>query len=231
MSLIGVTRRLLTRRRVLLGAGAFAAAGPAIVRAAPAIPPSMCVLTPQATEGPFYFDPELNRADLTEDRAGVPLSLRVRVVDAGDGCAPISNARVDIWHCDAAGLYSGYADQGFEGGVDARNEKFLRGWQAADTDGLTAFRTIYPGTYPIRVTHIHVKVFLNEREALTAQIYFPEETTRAVYREADVYAASIPNVRPNESDFIAQRQGDSMLAEIGDDSGVMTASVTVGVQA
>src|SRR5690606_38274332 len=100
-----------------------------------------------------------------------------------------------VWQCDAEGLYSGYSNQGFQGGVDVRGEAFLRGWQAADADGMTQFRTIYPGAYPIRVTHIHVKAFLNDREALTAQIYFPEDVTRAIYRADDTYGTSVPNVR------------------------------------
>lgn len=221
---------LLSRRATLIGGG-LAAVAPGLVRAAPAVPPSMCVLTPQTTEGPFWFDPALNRSDIVEDRAGAPLALRVRVADFSNGCAPIQGARVDIWQCDAEGLYSGYADQGFDGGIDARDETFLRGWQAADGAGLTEFRTIYPGTYPIRVTHIHLKVFLSDREALTAQVYFPEETTRAVYRADDTYETSVPNVRPNDTDFVFDRGGETMLAEIGQDGGVMTATVTVGVRA
>jgi protocatechuate 3,4-dioxygenase beta subunit len=222
---------LLTRRATVLGGGALIAAAPGLVRAAPAIPPSMCVVTPRTTEGPFWFDPDLNRADIVEDRPGTPLALRIRVVDAGDGCAPISGARVDVWQCDAGGLYSGYSDQGFAGGIDVRGEAFLRGWQAADADGMTRFRTIYPGTYPTRVTHIHVKAFLNDREALTAQIYFPEDVTRAVYRAADTYATSVPNVRANDSDFIFRRGGDTMVAETGEANGVLTATVTIGVRA
>lgn len=223
--------RILTRRTAMIGGAALTAGG--LVR--PAFgqqrPPSMCVATPQATAGPFWFDPELKRSDLTEDRQGAPLDLRVNVVNA-DGCAPIEGARVDIWQCDAAGLYSGYADQGFRGGVDARGETFLRGWQPAEAGGAASFRTIYPGTYPIRVTHIHLKVFLDGgANALTAQIYFPEEVTRNVYRGRDLYADSLPNVRANARDRIFGRAGDTMVAEIGEQNGVMTAAVTVGVRA
>lgn len=221
---------LLSRRAALIGGG-VAAIAPGLVRAAPAAPPSMCILTPRATEGPFWFDPGLNRADIIEDRAGTPLALRIRVANVSDGCAPIQGARVDVWQCDAGGLYSGYGDQGFDGGVDVRGEKFLRGWQTAGDGGVAEFRTIYPGTYPVRVTHIHLKAFLNEREALTAQIHFPEEVTRAVYAADGTYATSIPNVRANDTDFIARRQGDSMIAEIGEEDGVMTATVTIGVRA
>ncbi len=224
-----MSRFLLTRRSAIAG-GAILAAAPGVARAAPAVPPSMCVLTPQATAGPFWFDPELQRADITEDREGAGLKLRVNVVDA-DGCAPIEGARVDIWQCDAAGLYSGYARQGFDGGVDARGETFLRGWQPTGPAGAAEFKTIYPGTYPIRVTHIHLKVFLDERTALTAQIYFPEDVTHGVYRGRPLYADSVPNVEPNRNDRIFRGAGDSMVAEIGEAGGAMTAEVTVGVRA
>lgn len=223
-------RRLLLSRRTALIGGGIAAAAPGLVRAAPLVPPSMCVLTPETTEGPFWFDPELNRADIIEDRPGTPLALRVRVADFADGCTPIEGARVDVWQCDAEGLYSGYADQGFDGGIDARGENFLRGWQPANADGVAEFRTIYPGTYPIRVTHIHLKAFLNDREALTAQIYFPADVTRAVYDADGTYATSVANVRGNDTDFIYRRGGDTMLAEIGEEDGVMTATVTIAVR-
>src|ERR1700754_3525176 len=70
-----------------------------------------CILTPQAEEGPFYSDPKLVRSDIAEGRPGVPLTLRLRVIDAGS-CTAIHDARVDIWHCDAKGLYSAFPGQG-----------------------------------------------------------------------------------------------------------------------
>ena len=86
----------------------------------------MCVLTPEAMEGPFYFDPQLVRSDITEGKQGAPLVLTLLVVEAKD-CAAIPGARVDIWHADGLGLYSGYARQ--ETG-SAKGETFLRGTQS-----------------------------------------------------------------------------------------------------
>jgi protocatechuate 3,4-dioxygenase beta subunit len=63
-----------------------------------------CTLAPETTEGPYYFDVDSIRGDIREDRQGVTMRLAIRIQDAGEGCAPVSNAVVDIWHCDAEGL-------------------------------------------------------------------------------------------------------------------------------
>src|SRR5215470_3024514 len=86
---------------------------------------NVCVLTPEVTEGPFYTDPKLIRADVTEGRPGVPTELQLQVVDAT--CRPLANARVDIWHCDAIGLYSNYPGQGDNGTTSTVGATFMRG--------------------------------------------------------------------------------------------------------
>jgi len=112
-----------------------------------------CVLTPAQEEGPFYIDFAQVRQDIVEDRPGVPLALTIAVVDS-DTCKPIHNAAVDIWQCDALGIYSGEPSEGSVG------EAFLRGIQLTDGNGRVEFATIYPGQYPGRTTHIHVKVHI-----------------------------------------------------------------------
>jgi protocatechuate 3,4-dioxygenase beta subunit len=71
----------------------------------------VCFLTPQSIEGPFYLDPRLVRAQIAESRPGVPLRVDLRVIE-GATCKPSERARVDIWHADAQGIYSGYEGQG-----------------------------------------------------------------------------------------------------------------------
>jgi len=144
-----------------------------------------CILTPQSEEGPYYLDPRLVRADITEGKAGVPLALRLRVIEAGS-CAPISGARVDIWHCNGEGLYSGYANQ--TGGVDTSGQTFLRGTQFANANGIVEFATIYPGWYRGRTTHIHFKVFLDEKTVLTGQIFFPDALSQYIYQNVEPYS-------------------------------------------
>src|SRR5688572_30163227 len=103
------------RRRALIGLSGLVLAGmPA--RPAWAQGPRSCVLTPDAGEGPFYLDPKLLRSDITSNQPGAPLQLALQVVRAGD-CATLANARVDVWHADAVGLYSGYEKQSGVGGI------------------------------------------------------------------------------------------------------------------
>ncbi|NLU83735.1 protocatechuate dioxygenase [Rhodococcus sp. HNM0569] len=79
-----------------------------------------CVMAVEETQGPYYFDVDSIRSDIREDRPGTTLQLALRVQDV-TGCAPgtgtaVTNAVVEIWHCDAGGVYSG-----FESGSQAAN--------------------------------------------------------------------------------------------------------------
>jgi protocatechuate 3,4-dioxygenase beta subunit len=168
----------------LLPAGQVLAA-PATVAGAAAIGDA-CILTPQSEEGPYYLDPKLVRADITEGRPGVPLALRLRLVEAGS-CTPIAGARVDIWHCDARGFYSAFRDQGDGHNIDQTGKTFLRGTQLADPTGLAAFKTIYPGWYAGRATHIHFKVFLDDKTVLTGQTFLPEALNEFIYTNVPDY--------------------------------------------
>ena len=103
-------------------------------------------LSPEQTEGPYHIDLDEVRGDITEDREGAPLRLRIEVLDA-DLCAPLQDAAVEVWHADAAGAYSGVGS--FAG------ETFLRGTRMTGADGVAEFRTIYPGWYPGRAVHVH----------------------------------------------------------------------------
>jgi protocatechuate 3,4-dioxygenase beta subunit len=145
-----------------------------------------CILTPQSEEGPYYLDPKLVRADITEGRPGVPLALRLRVIEAGS-CTPITGARVDIWHCDARGIYSAFPGQGDSHNIDHTGKTFLRGTQMVDGNGWGTFKTIYPGWYAGRATHIHFKVFLDERTVLTGQTFFPEALNEYIYGNVPDY--------------------------------------------
>src|SRR5688500_4841281 len=68
---------------------------------------SACTLTAEQTEGPYYFDADAIRSDIREDREGKPLRLAIRVREA-EACKPLADAVVDVWHCDASGVYSGF---------------------------------------------------------------------------------------------------------------------------
>ncbi len=149
-----------------------------------------CTLAPEMTEGPYYVDLERIRRDVTEDRPGLPLRLEIQVVDSSS-CEPLENAAVDIWHCDALGVYSAIESAGTE------DETFLRGVQLTGADGVATFKTIFPGWYPGRVTHIHLKVhegseadgstYQGGHVAHTGQLFFPDKQVNEVY-ELEPYA-------------------------------------------
>jgi protocatechuate 3,4-dioxygenase beta subunit len=133
---------------------------------APSAATSSCVLTPELTEGPYWLDDELLRTNITEGQAGIPFNLSITVKDI-TSCLPITNAFVDIWHCNATGAYSGFggnsgAGQGGPGGMGgsgpSTNETFLRGIAVTDSNGVATFETIQPGWYQGRTPHIHIKV-------------------------------------------------------------------------
>jgi len=96
-----------------------------------------CVLAPELTEGPYYVTGERVRRTISEGRPGIPLTLRLTVVDAST-CRAIQGAAVDVWHCDVLGVYSGVAAQGTVG------KTFMRGVQRTDSRGLALFQTVYP---------------------------------------------------------------------------------------
>jgi len=173
----------ITRRRALAVAGGTVAAGglaatgyqsafaddttTATAEAAATSTSSTCMtLMSSVTEGPYYLDGALVRKDITEGKSGVPLTLRLTVVDATDGCTPVKGAAVEIWHCDAWGYYSGYttanpggsAPAESEDGSTANDATYLRGYQIANANGVVKFETIFPGWYTPRTCHIHVKV-------------------------------------------------------------------------
>lgn len=167
-----------------------------------------CTLTPEAIEGPFYFDVDAIRSDIREDRAGTTLRLAIRVEDTD--CEPLSNAVVDIWSCDAGGLYSGFesASSGQGGRGQTDEATYLRGAQVTNADGIAEFTTIYPGWYPGRAVHIHAKVHLDAFTALTAQLYLDEAVTTAVYAEQP-YADRAGERTMNDTDvFFARESGD-----------------------
>ncbi|MGW0610302.1 intradiol ring-cleavage dioxygenase [Streptomyces sp. NPDC002788] len=156
-------------------------------------------LMSSVTEGPYYLDGALVRKDITEGKSGVPLTLRLTVVDATDGCIPVPGAAVEIWHCDAWGYYSGYttanpggsAPAESEDGSTADDNTYLRGYQVANANGVVKFETIMPGWYTPRTCHIHLKVHTGgEKEDgtyeggkvnFTGQLFFDDEIAQSIF--------------------------------------------------
>ncbi|MCB9169046.1 MAG: hypothetical protein H6594_01695 [Flavobacteriales bacterium] len=159
-----------------------------------------CVLIPTETAGPFPLDLTANtfyfRQDVREDRTGARLRLRLRIL--GDqNCGVMENLRVNIWHCDADGVYSGYTNQ--NGGVDTTGLTFLRGYQITDANGDVEFLTIFPGWYPGRVCHIHFQVYVNSNYSSISQLTFPITEKQAVYTDnPTLYPAGTDPLTPSQ---------------------------------
>ncbi len=143
-----------------------------------------CTLIPTETEGPFPLDLTANtyyfRQDLREDRTGVTLHLKLKILGS-ENCAPMANARVNVWMCDKDGVYSGYASAQNPGGQ--ANTTWLRGYQMTDASGEVDFTTIFPGWYQGRICHIHFRVFVSSNYAVVSQLSFDINTKNALYAQ------------------------------------------------
>jgi protocatechuate 3,4-dioxygenase beta subunit len=181
-----------------------------------------CILTPEQTDGPFYIAGEKLRRNITDGRPGAPMLLRAFVVDA-KSCRPIRNAAVDIWHADAAGVYSGF-------GAGASSRTFMRGIQRTNARGLAQFRTVYPGWYQGRTVHIHVKVHDGGDVVHTGQLFFSDSLTDAVFRRTP-YSLRPNRTTRNADDMIYRDGGSRSLLRVKrNGAGVYVATITMGVR-
>ena len=218
-----MTSSLIDRRR-WLGASLLAAAvGPAPATAAAEPVRTALEPTAQTTEGPYYFDAGQQRAHISAGLAGVPLELRFSLLDTSGRRR--AETRVDVWHCDARGIYSGYAGQGDERRIDTRGQDFLRGTQHSGTDGTAVFRTIYPGWYRGRTTHIHVKVFNGSRAVLTTQFFLPDALSEYLYTRLPDYARKALRDTLNSGDGIALQAGGSVIGAVHERADCYVASL------
>jgi protocatechuate 3,4-dioxygenase beta subunit len=200
-----------------------------------------CVVTPQQTEGPYFVDERLNRSDIRSDpsdgsvKDGLPLALEMCVFTVGsegtDRCLPLANAIVDIWHCDAQGIYSDVEDRNF----NTMGKKFLRGYQVTDRNGSVRFITIYPGWYPSRTVHIHFKIRTDPKtlqsHEFTSQLYFDDSVTDRVH-EQPAYAKKTPESRRtrNEEDGIFRKGGSQLMLKLSRTDQGYAATFDVGLE-
>ncbi|GAC1433962.1 MAG: hypothetical protein NVSMB65_08040 [Chloroflexota bacterium] len=202
---------------------------------APSSSGASCVLAPEQTQGPYYIAREKVRSTIAEHRPGTPLTLRLTVVDATT-CTPLKGATVDIWHCDAAGVYSGFkaaSTGGAPGGNGGPTDRdtFLRGIQPTDARGRCTFQTIYPGWYRGRTVHIHVMVHAGGSIVHTGQLYFPDSLTSAVYRAQPYRARAAARDTLNSTDAIYASGGaQSTLALTRMGGGGYLGTITLGVR-
>jgi hypothetical protein len=197
-----------------------------------------CVLAPELTAGPYWQDEGLERGDLRWDthrlavpdpRPGVPLQLDLRLLASSDlGCHPVRGAQVDLWHCDAMGIYSDVAESGTAG------QNFLRGYQITDAAGAVSFRTIYPGWYAGRAVHIHAKVRLfdpyGERTTeVSTQLFFDDAVTDAVH-SVEPYRQRGPRDTRNAMDAIYGGRRELLISLEGDPTSRYLGAIELAVR-
>jgi protocatechuate 3,4-dioxygenase beta subunit len=225
----------------LLGGAAGLLVGAAAAPASPGIASSACAVTPQGEIGPFFTDDSasgFNRSNVrsnlngTSTQAGVPLTLTVRVYDTKKACVPMPGVQVDLWHCNALGVYSD------EPGEGTASQTWLRGYQVTDSNGSVTFTTIFPGWYGGRTTHIHLRVRSKYNSASstdegknTTQLFFPEDAIRDVSTSVAPYRTRGVNLRTNDSDYVyrTQTKGKTELVLSGDPRSGYAALVSIGL--
>jgi protocatechuate 3,4-dioxygenase beta subunit len=148
-----------------------------------------CALLCQTTAGPCTSD-TIERRDVSEGWAGLPVRLALKLVDA-DSCEPIEGAVVEIWHTQRAGVYSGVTPAGafcYGDDPEAETHLYFRGTQTTDADGRVDFDTCYPGWYPGRAIHIHFRVSLGGQSHLVSQLFFSEALSQDIFAAHPDYA-------------------------------------------
>jgi protocatechuate 3,4-dioxygenase beta subunit len=195
-----------------------------------------CVVRPEQTAGPFFVDEKLNRSDIRSDPgtgtvspgARLTLAFRVSRLTAGT-CTPFADVQVDLWHCDALGLYSDVVDPRF----DTTGLQFLRGYQTTDASGVARFVTIFPGWYQGRTVHLHFKLRTDVGGAtaleFTSQLYFDDTVADAILAAPPYAAAGARTVR-NANDGIYQQGGSQLLlAATADGAGGYESTFDIGL--
>jgi protocatechuate 3,4-dioxygenase beta subunit len=223
--------RLLRRREALALIGAGALATRASARAAALA----CVARPEQAEGPFFVDERLTRPDIRSDPAtghvspGAPLELTLALATPASGtCKALQGAVVEVWQCDAAGRYSDVRDYG----GSTAGQRFLRGNQTSDADGLVRFVTIVPGWYEGRAVHIHFAVDAVDRSRrarrFTSQLYFDDAFLDRIHAQAP-YAARGPRRLRNDGDFLYRAGGSRLVLDVREGGERLAARFDVGL--
>jgi protocatechuate 3,4-dioxygenase beta subunit len=184
-------------------------------------------ITPPVPEGPFYKDEKLNRFDITETKKGTPVEYVFKVED--EHCKPIEGAIVDIWQCDNEGVYSDFKQEHTE------NTTWLRGYQVTDKNGTCRFKSVFPGWYAGRITHLHGKVHVKDKTVLTTNFFFPKEMENEIYKNnAALYPKGINPISFEKDielrvDKDAKRHDILLMKLEKDKKGKFTASYTIAV--
>jgi protocatechuate 3,4-dioxygenase beta subunit len=198
-----------------------------------------CTSTLEGEVGPYFADDSadgFNRSDIlsnldgTSTQTGVPLTLTIYIYDAQNSCAAFAGAQVDIWHCNASGVYSDISSE------STASEQWLRGYQISDSTGKVSFTTIVPGWYQGRTTHIHLRIRSSYDESAglsdgtnTTQVFFSQTLVDTLATSISPYNSEGTNPTTNASDrvYAQQTDGKNLLSMTGDTASGYTATFSI----
>lgn len=196
-----------------------------------------CSETLEGEEGPYFVDDSatgynrsniLSNLDGTDTQTGVPLTLTLYVYDSKKSCVAMQGVQVDIWHCNASGIYSAEAVE------STTSESWLRGYQITDSTGKVQFTTIVPGWYSGRTTHIHLRLRSTYDESdnsgtNTMQVFFNQTLIDTLATSVSPYSAEGTNPTTNASDHVysTEEYGTTLMTLAGSTSAGYTASFSV----
>ena len=196
-----------------------------------------CAVKPALTEGPYYVDENLTRSDIRADSStgvlqeGALFALTFNVSQiASSACTPLAGAIVDVWHCNALGVYSDTQDPGF----NTVGQDWLRGNQLTDANGAATFTTIFPGWYSGRATHIHFKIrsaaSASSTYEFTSQLFFDENFLSSLYTQQAPYTTKGDSGRlSNASDGIYNQGGSELLLTPTASGSGYAAAINIGL--
>lgn len=184
-----------------------------------------CSETLEGEEGPYFVDDSasgylrsniLSNLDGTSIQEGVSLTLTIYVFDSENSCTLMEGVQVDIWHCNASGIYSAESVESTVG------ESWLRGYQLTDATGKVQFTTIIPGWYQGRTTHIHLRFRSTYDETdnsgtNTMQLFFDQTLIDTLSTTVAPYSTEGQNATTNESDHVytPEEEGTTLLTLTG----------------
>lgn len=198
---------------------------------------SSCAESLEGEEGPYFVDDSasgylrtniLSNLDGSSTQDGVPLTLTIYVFDSEKSCAPMQGVQVDIWHCNAKGIYSAESSESTVG------ESWLRGYQITDCTGKVQFTTIIPGWYQGRTTHIHLRLRSTYDDTDTSgsntmQVFFDQTLIDTLSTSVSPYSTEGQNPTTNATDrvYADQEQGTTLLTLSGSNEAGYTTTCNI----
>jgi protocatechuate 3,4-dioxygenase beta subunit len=214
---------------VYAGDTTYAGSTSSVVSVAVAASGAVCGTSTNAvTEGPYWTSDSASgydRSDITSDiggtntQTGVPFTLTIYVYDSENSCVAMENVQVDIWHCNASGIYSGVQSSTNGNGTDYTSQSWLRGYQLTDSAGKVSFSTIVPGWYTGRTTHIHIRFrstydTSSSGSTNTAQLFFDQTFIDTLDTTVSPYSSLGKNSVTNAGDSIYNSEGGTTILSL-----------------